>query len=185
MPAVGMDNRAAGRAAGFLMGKFVRRPGWVAVLRNAQLRRSHEQGEMGFRSVLRTEFSELEVPDLVSGGDDSGGNHRRVDEMLRECADVVGLCDVGAGNHVVVEAIREHGRSHDIILCGHEPTASTRQYLAEGSMKAAGPQDMKRTAQLTSRHCWHRPNAERSEESRVPVELIMRENTQGHELSRP
>ncbi len=183
VPVVGMDNRAAGRAAGFLMGQLIHRPGRVAVLWGGQLYRSHELREIGFRSVLRAEFPELEVLDLVSGGDDSDGNYRQVDQMLKEYSDIVGIYSVGAGNHGVVEAIKEHGRSQEIILFGHNLTATTRRYLMEGSMKAVIHQDLKRTAQLTIQTLLAQHNGEPFKESRVPVELIMRENTQGHELS--
>ncbi len=183
IPVVGMDNRAAGRAAGFLMGQLIRRPGRVAVLWGGQLYRSHELREIGFRSVLRAEFPELEVLDLVSGGDDSDGNRRQVEQLLKEYSDIVGIYSVGAGNHGIVEAIKEQGRSHDIILFGHNLTTTTRRYLMEGSMKAVIHQDLKRTAQLTIQTLLAQHNGEPFRESRVPVELIMRENTQGHELS--
>lgn len=183
VPVVGMDNRAAGRAAGFLMGQLVRRPGRVAVLWGGQLYRSHELREIGFRGILRAEFPELEVLDLVSGGDDSDGNHRQVDLMLKEYPDIVGIYSVGAGNHGVVEAIKEHGRSQEVMLFGHNLTATTRRYLMDGSMKAVIHQDLKRTAQLTILTLLAQYNGKPFNESRVPVELIMRENTQGHELS--
>ncbi len=183
VPVVGMDNRAAGRAAGFLMGQLIRGPGRVAVLWGGQLYRSHELREIGFRSILRAEFPELEVLDLVSGGDDSDGNYRQVDQMLKEYSDIVGIYSVGAGNHGVVEAIKEHGRSQETILFGHNLTATTRRYLMEGSMKAVIHQDLKRTAKLTIQTLLAQHNGERFKESRVPVELIMRENTLGHELS--
>ena len=153
------------------------------MLWGGQLYRSHELREIGFRSVLRAEFPKLEVLDLVSGGDDSDGNYRQVDQMLKECSDIVGIYSVGAGNHGVVEAIKEHGRSEDIMLFGHNLTATTRQYLVEGSMKAVIHQDLKRTAQLAIQTLLAQRKGEPFKESRVPVELIMRENTQGHELS--
>ncbi len=183
VPVVGMDNRAAGRAAAHLMGQLIRRPGRVAVLWGGQLYRSHELREIGFRSILRAEHPALEVLDLVSGGDDSDGNHRQVDRMLKEFSDIVGIYSVGAGNHGVVEAIKDHGKSQEIILFGHNLTVTTRRYLMEGSMTAVIHQDLKRTAQLTIQTLLAQHNGEPFKESRVPVELIMRENTQGHELS--
>ena len=53
----GIDNRAAGRTAGFLMGRMAKSAGDVAVLSGGQLYRSHEDREMGFRTVLRLEPS--------------------------------------------------------------------------------------------------------------------------------
>ena len=183
VPVVGMDNRAAGRAAGLLMGQFIRRPGRVAVLWGGELYRSHELREIGFRSVLRAEFPKLEVLDLVTGGDDSDRNHRQVDQMLTDYSDIVGIYSVGAGNRGIVDAIQEHGRTQDIILFGHNLTATTRRYLMEGSMKAVIHQNLKRTAQLAIQTLLAQHNGKPFKDSRVPVELIMRENTQGHELS--
>ncbi|MCY4461869.1 MAG: LacI family DNA-binding transcriptional regulator [Albidovulum sp.] len=183
VPVVGMDNRAAGRAAGFLMGQIIRRPGRVAVLWGGELYRSHELREIGFRGVLRAEFPELGVLDLVSGGDDSDGNYRQVDQMLRDCSDIVGIYSVGAGNQGVVDAVKEHGRSQDLIVFGHNLTTTTRRYLMDGSMRAVIHQDLKRTAQLTILGLLAQDAGEPLKESRVPVELIMRENMQGHELS--
>ena len=51
----GLDNRAAGRTAGFLMGRFCGGGGKLAVVWGGQLYRSHEERESGFRSVLRAE----------------------------------------------------------------------------------------------------------------------------------
>ncbi len=174
VPVVGMDNRAAGRAAGFLMGPRMRRAGRVAVLWSGRTYCSHEPGEIGFRSVLRAESPELELLDLESGGGDSGVDHQQVDQMRKEYSDIVGICSVGAGNRGVAEAIKEHGRSQDIIRFCHNRTATTRRYLMEDSVKAVVHQDVTRTAPLTIRTLLAQYNGEPFKESRAPVEPIMR-----------
>ena len=50
---VGIDNRAAGRTAAFLMGRFASCSGPVAVVSGGQLYRAHEEREIGFRASLR------------------------------------------------------------------------------------------------------------------------------------
>jgi len=57
----GLDNRAAGRTAGFLMGRFCRSAGKLAVVWGGQLYRSHEERESGFRSILRSERPDLQL----------------------------------------------------------------------------------------------------------------------------
>ena len=100
---VGADNRAAGRTAGFLMGRFASAPGKVAVLWGGQMYRSHEEREIGFRTVVRSEFPHLTVLDLMSGRDDSDGNFREVRAVLAAHDDLVGIYSVGGGNRGYIQ----------------------------------------------------------------------------------
>ena len=58
---VGIDNRAAGRLAGFLLGRFMR-PGkaQVALFAGSLSYRGHEEREMGFRHIVAEDFAHLE-----------------------------------------------------------------------------------------------------------------------------
>ena len=67
VPVVGMDNRAAGRTAGSLLGLFTRGKGKIGLIWGGELYRSHELREMGFRSIIRKEYPQLDIVDLVSG----------------------------------------------------------------------------------------------------------------------
>ena len=66
----GLDNRAAGRTAGLLMGRLCRKPGEVAVFTGGTLYRSHEEREIGIRTVIREEFPTLTILEASVGLDD-------------------------------------------------------------------------------------------------------------------
>ena len=59
---VGVDNRAAGRTAGHLLGRFIgQRAGKVAMIAGSLSYRGHEEREIGFRQMLRRGISELRI----------------------------------------------------------------------------------------------------------------------------
>ena len=102
---IGVDNRAAGRTAGFLMGRFCRGPGKLAVVWGGQLYRSHEEREIGFRTVLRQDFSALQIIEAVNGNDDPSLNFACVSDLIDRHPDLVGVYCVGGGQGAVAAAI--------------------------------------------------------------------------------
>ena len=55
-----IDNRAAGRTAGYLLGRFIgSRRGQIAIIAGSLSYRAHEEREMGFRHILREIFSDV------------------------------------------------------------------------------------------------------------------------------
>lgn len=176
---VGMDNRAAGRTAGQLMGRFLRATGKVAVLWGGQLYCSHEEREIGFRSVLRSEYPQLEVLDLVSGRDDSENNYAQIKAVLEEREDLVGIYSVGGGNRGIVQALTEQKRDRDIIFVGHNLTERTQRYLLEGSMDVVIHQDMHVAASKAVNALIDNCERRTGSVERLPVEVIIKENLQG------
>ena len=81
VPVVGIDNRAAGRTAGRLLGLFTRGKGKIGLLWGGELYRSHELREIGFRSIIRNDYPQIKILDLVSGGDDNHGNYLQVSQF--------------------------------------------------------------------------------------------------------
>ena len=67
---IGIDNRAAGRTAGYLMGRFTKQAGTIAVISGGQLYRAHEEREIGFRSCLQQNFPTTNVVGTYCGYDD-------------------------------------------------------------------------------------------------------------------
>lgn len=176
---VGMDNRAAGRTAGFLMGRFAEKSGRVAVLWGGQLYRSHEEREIGFRSVIRTDYPALEILDLVSGGDDADGNYRQICTVLDRYRDLVGIYSVGGGNRGVVQALKDRNRVNDVILIGHNLTVTTQKFLIEGSMDAIIHQDMELAAKLAIGALAAQCEGQLFRMQRVPIDITTKENMQG------
>lgn len=172
----GLDNRAAGRTAGLLMGRLSGKKGKVAVFWGGQLYRSHEEREMGFRTVLREEYPELSILEVVQGQDDPEKNYRAAKQLLASHKDLRGIYCIGGGNRGIEKAMLESGRKDEVIYIAQNLTALTRQCLLSGVMDAVVHQDMVRVADAAIKaiidHSIARPVAI----ERVPVEIVMREN---------
>jgi LacI family transcriptional regulator len=175
---VGVDNRAAGRTAGFLMGRMSR-PGKVAIISGGQLYRSHEDREMGFRAVLRRDFPEFEIIGAFSGNDDIDGNYRQTCALLDTQPGLLGLYNVGGGNEGITRALKERGVETDIMLIGHNLTAKTHAYLLDGSMDAVIHQNMHMAARESVDALIARLHGRNPQLNMLPVEIITRENTHG------
>ena len=174
---VGIDNRAAGRTAGYLLGRFMGRPaGKVAMLCGNLSYRGHEEREMGFRHILAEEFPGLEIVGLSEVQDDVEQSHSRARDLLAAHPDLVGIYNIGGGNRGVAQALSEAARSRDIVFIGHELTEHTRRFLIDGTMDAAINQDpVAEAGQAIRLLC---AAAHDREESAPPVriEVFLREN---------
>jgi len=134
---VGLDNRAAGRTAGTLIGRFIGpRSGKVAMIAGSLSYRGHEEREMGFLHVMRELFPDIAVVGLREGRDDAETNYRLVRGLLEQHADLLGLYNIGGASDGVGRALREAGREHDVVFVGHGLTSDTRVMLIDGTMDA-------------------------------------------------
>lgn len=133
---VGMDNRAAGRTAGDLIGRFLGgRRGRVAMIAGSLSYRGHEEREMGFLHVMQERFPELTVVGLREGQDDADNNYRQARSLLESHPDLVGLYNIGGASDGVARAMAEAGREQ-IVFIGHGLTPDTRALLVEGVLDA-------------------------------------------------
>ena len=173
---VGMDNRAAGRTAGLLMGRFVRGAGSIAVMWGSSLYRAHEERESGFRSVLRAEFPEMMTLEHVAGHDDSRESRARIGAVLDDHPELVGIYNVGGGTPGVVQALEERGRGQEVVLIGHNLAADTRGYLLSGIMDAVVHQSVNRAAQSAVSALVDLNRQGNCTVEPLPVEVLLREN---------
>jgi len=139
---VGLDNRAAGRSAGFLLGRILsRRAGKIALIAGSRNYRAHEEREMGFLHIREEMFPMIEVVGLREGHDDSEQNYRQTRSLLRQHADLVGIYNIGGASDGVGRALKESKRDRDIVFVGHGLTPDTRAMLIDGTMDAVITQD--------------------------------------------
>jgi LacI family transcriptional regulator len=171
---VGIDNRAAGRTSGMLMGRFCRGPGKLAVVWGGQLYRSHEERETGFRAVLRHEHPELEIFEVVDGNDDAEINFARFSEVIERHPDLLGVYCVGGGQKGVAAALEAAGVAQSIVMIGHNFNDETKPFLLSGTIDAVIHQDMTRIANAAIDCLLAQkplpPGAG------IPVEIVTREN---------
>ncbi|MCF3643269.1 LacI family DNA-binding transcriptional regulator, partial [Rhizobium sp. TRM95111] len=103
---VGVDNIAAGRTAGSLMGRFLRgRTGPVAVLAGSMLVRDHRERLEGFRAAMNEDFEWRPILDVLEGQDDPKLSEDLIAGCLDAHEDLVGIYSLGAGNRGLVAAL--------------------------------------------------------------------------------
>ena len=134
---VGLDNRAAGRTAGLLIGRFVgARRGEVALIAGSLSYLAHQEREAGFLSVMEESFPNLRIVGLREGLDDADNNYRQARSLLRQHPGLAGIYNIGGASEGVARALRETGRERDVVFVGHGLTPDTRQQLIDGTLDA-------------------------------------------------
>ena len=135
---VGIDNRAAGRLAGYLMNRFYSGvgSGKVALFSGSLSYRGHEEREMGFRHILSEESPQLQIVEQLEMMDDPDKAFEIAMEVLDRHADLSAIYNVGAGNSGIAKALRAKNLRRHVLLIGHEATEDTRELLLDGTLDA-------------------------------------------------
>lgn len=138
---VGVDNIAAGRTAGSLMGRFLaERPGPVAVLAGSMRVRDHGERLSGFLAAMSEMPVSRNILPVLEGQDDPDTAYALIADSLASVPDLAGIYSLGAGNRGLVKALSARGRG-DLCVIAHELTDETRTALEEGLVDAVLNQD--------------------------------------------
>jgi LacI family transcriptional regulator len=176
---VGIDNIAAGRTAGALIGRLVGpRRGKIAVVAGSQGLRDHAERIFGFNQVMASEFSQLDVLPIVEGRDDDGRSEQLTTRLLRDHPDIVGLYNAGAGTPGVAKALIDTGRASQLVFVGHDVTAMTRKLLLQGVMDVVISQNPGHEARAAVRVLLALARGEPilSEQEQIRIDIVMRDN---------
>ena len=139
---IGMDNRAAGATAAYLMGQWLGdRPGNVLVTLSRDFFRGEEEREMGFRSAMRSRYSNRHLVEI----DNSDG----LDETMRGLVlaaletdpDINAVYSIGGGNMAIVEAFASTGRTYSVFLA-HDLDQDNTRLLRSGRISAVLHHDL-------------------------------------------
>jgi LacI family transcriptional regulator len=134
---VGADQTAAGATAAYLMGQAVAaRAGNILLIYSAPYR-CQEERELGFRRVLRSEFSRLDVEERVNSNDDTDYVYRNLVRYIEDHGAPAGIYNVAAGNIGIGRALKEFGLAGKVVFIGHELNANSRMLLETGIMNFA------------------------------------------------
>jgi LacI family transcriptional regulator len=137
----GIDNIAAGRTAGSLMGRFLSgRDATVAVLAGSMLVRDHRERLEGFSAVINEHYSNILILPVLEGRDDPVLAEGMVADTLRRHPDVSGIYSLGGGNRGLIRAIQKADVKRPVVIA-HELTGSTRSALGDGVIDAVLNQD--------------------------------------------
>jgi LacI family transcriptional regulator len=143
----GIDNIAAGRTAGSLLGRFLSGPFTqrvevpVAVLAGSMLVRDHRERLEGFSAAVNEAFPHIYILPVLEGRDDPALSETMIADALRRNRDIAGIYSLGAGNRGMIRAVQKAGIAHRPIVIAHELTASTRSALSNGVIDAVLNQD--------------------------------------------
>jgi LacI family transcriptional regulator len=176
---VGIDNVAAGRTAGSLMGRFVRRKsGKIGVIAGSQSLRDHAERIFGFNQVMNLEFPQLGVLPPVEGNDHDGESEALMARLISDHSDLAGVYNVGAGIPGVAKAIADAGRESAITFIGHDLSVVTRRCLLRGVMDAVVHQDPGHEARSAMRVLLALTRGEPilAEQEKIRIDIVIRDN---------
>ncbi|MET4798675.1 LacI family DNA-binding transcriptional regulator [Bradyrhizobium sp. LB11.1] len=176
---VGIDNIAAGRTAGALVGRLVgEKPGKVAIIAGSQGLRDHAERIFGFNQVMASEFSHLDILPLLEGRDEDDRSEQLISRLLGKHPDIISLYNVGAGTQGVAKALTEAGREKQIVFIAHDLTAMTRKLLLQGTLDVAISQNPGHEARAAVRVLLSLARNEPilSEQENIRIDILMRDN---------
>lgn len=138
---VGIDNIAAGKTAGHLMGRFARGAGQILVITGSRLARDHLERRQGFDQVIQESFPALEVLPSIEGRDDPKLVHELLPDVMANNPNIRGIYASAAGNAGLVQHLEDTGRAKDVVVIAHELTPLSRAALTKGVFDALISQD--------------------------------------------
>ncbi|MEU5029605.1 LacI family DNA-binding transcriptional regulator [Streptomyces milbemycinicus] len=155
MAYVGIDNRAAGATAAYLIGQWLGdRPGHVLTTISRGSFRGEEEREMGFRSAMRLtqpNRSLVEVTD--SDGLDATQRELALAALERD-QDIVAVYSMGGGNLATLDAFDALGRECAVFIAhdlDHDNTRLLRERRLSAVLHHDLRQDMRRACQTVMR----------------------------------
>jgi LacI family transcriptional regulator len=140
---VGMDNRAAGETAAYLIGEWLggAKAKILATLSSNRFR-GEEDREIGFRRALRIRYPNLGIVEASEGLGIDQPTGALVRKALAANPDIVGAYSIGGGNRAVVEAFRATGRTCRVFI-GHDLDADNLELLRERKISAVLHHDLR------------------------------------------
>lgn len=129
---VGIDNKAAGRTAGSLLGRFCSGGGTLGVIMGSHGLSDHRERLDGFLELLSEEFPDITVLPALEGHEEPDETGRHAAKLIADHKDLVGIYNLGAGNAGLIEALGLSGRADSVRVIAHELTGSTRKGLRTG-----------------------------------------------------
>lgn len=174
---VGVDNRAAGRLAGLLMGRFLPtdQKHQIALFLGSHAYRGHEEREMGFRSILSEEFPDLKITFMAEVTEDRDLAYQETLRALSE-NNISGIYSIGSGNQGIARALRERGVAKSTVFVAHDVTDATRSMLIDRTLDAAIDQNPKVQAREVVKLLASVTNGTTEPEYPPRLQVVMREN---------
>lgn len=149
---VGIDNRAAGATAAYLIGQWLGdRPGHVLTTLSSGFFRGEEEREMGFRAAMRALHPGRALVEVAEAQGLDAAQRALVLDALARDPSIVAVYSIGGGNVATVDAFDSVGRTCAVFVA-HDLDHDNVRLLHEGRLSAVLHhdlgQDMRRAGQL-------------------------------------
>lgn len=140
---VGIDNRAAGATAAYLVGQWLGdRPGNVLTSLSSGFFRNEEEREMGFRSAMRAMHPDRALVEVTDSNGLDAPQRELVLAALDRDPDVRAVYSIGGGNVATLEAFEATGREC-VVFVAHDLDQDNTRLLREGRLSAVLHHDLR------------------------------------------
>ena len=176
---VGIDNIAAGRTAGLLLGRFLGSEGGrVIVLAGSTQARDSVERRLGLDRIIAESFPAIEVLPSLEGHDDPDVVARVLDAALDVREGVRGLYSLGGGHRALTGVIARRALSERLVVVAHELTPHAREALVDGRFDAVITQNLGhvvRSALRVLKARSDRLDIDAGQEN-IRIDVVLREN---------
>lgn len=144
---VGMDNRAAGHTAAYLVAQWLGGPASasaaaaVLISTSSNRFRGEEEREIGFRQAIRDRYPHLSVHEVSEGMGLHDSTVALVRQRLRLCPEVEAVYSIGGANAAILEAFAQLQRPCRVFIA-HDLDADNLQLLRAGRLHAVLHHDL-------------------------------------------
>jgi len=140
---VGIDNRAAGATAAYLMGQWLgERPGNVLTSLSSGFFRNEEEREMGFRGAMRARHPERALVEITEGQGLDATQYDLVRDALERDPGIRAVYSIGGGNIATLRAFEDLGRECAVFVA-HDLDHDNTRLLREHRLSAVLHHDLR------------------------------------------
>ena len=166
---IGMDNRAAGATAAYLMGQWLgEQPGNILVTLSRDFFRGEEEREMGFRSAMRSRYPNRHLIEIDNSDGLDESMRGLVLAALKTDPDINAVYSIGGGNMAIVEAFAATGRRYSVFIA-HDLDQDNTRLLRGGRVSAVLHHDLNQDMRRACPH--HHAGAQGATRSCTPMAL--------------
>ena len=148
---VGINNRAAGETAAYLIGTWLeKRPAAVLVTLSSLGFHGEEEREMGFRKAMRQNYPHLTSIEISEGFGKNQATGELVTEALRKNSDICAVYSIGGANIAVLHAFAKMKRKVQVFIA-HDLDGDNVKLLKQSKLSAVLHHNLKADMQTCCR----------------------------------
>tara|TARA_Y100000590_G_scaffold404650_1_gene492351 strand:- start:24 stop:1046 length:1023 start_codon:yes stop_codon:yes gene_type:complete len=131
---VGSEQSNAGSTAAYLIGSHLNKQKGFVLMVMSMPYRCQQERELGFRKVLRSEYSNIQIQESVYSLDTSEESYKHVKQYIKDKGPPLAIYNISGGNLGIAKAIKEFNLQDDLIFVGHELNKNSKNLLQSNLM---------------------------------------------------